>query len=350
MQVKLGVYAERTGAQNAISTRKAVYLYKVKPAENEHIKQLKWTDRADSLPCIDAIEPGAFNDLAELEYITTDGSKSDNSVPDAYCGLLWQHFATGSTLICCPQMFFQTPEHVDLPGVPPFAQNITLGAYSFYNVKFRLTTPEASGESLRQFCFTGRELPSISGIGDCAFANTNLTQLTLWPELCGMGMYAFMNCTDLKVVDCFSSKTSFGLTKLATGTFYNCNSLEEVTLPEGVVYIGTNVFANCRNLKCVRIPKSLSCICKDAFKECGDVRIVVPSDSHLRHVGIAEHVYLAGEPELATNKHRASDMQLEYYRNNYAIQNICSIAALGGNVRFEGANSLVKMPSILHKT
>lgn len=345
MQVDLGVYVETAGANNAATTRHATYLYRVIPTENELIKRLVWG--ADSrMQSIDAIEPGAFNNLTDLEYIDVNipTNAYSDKMPQSYCGLLWQNIVDSMVLICCPQRYFQSDANVDLPGVPQYAQSLAVGDYGFYNVKFRRTEPIPMSDGIQQFSFTSRELANVTGLGDCSFANTNITQLTIWPELVHMGMYTFLNCHNLKKVTLLEGCKSFGLSKIPSGAFYNCDALEEVRIPEGVVYIGSNAFAYCKQLKRVYIPKTLSCICKDAFKECNDVEIVVPSDSHLKHIGVQEYVYLAGEPNLEINECRTHDVQLEYYRNNYAIQNILDISAIGGAIHFVGETNSTKLP------
>lgn len=358
MQIKLGVYAgTAAGAANVVSTRRSAYLYGVKPENGECIKQLVWKDSNKFAPCIDTIEPGAFNDLVDLEEfkITAESGPYSDILPMSYSGLLWQPISNSITLVCCPQRYFQSVNAVELPGVPNGYQNTIVGDYAFYNVKFRVSgdrdrrAPFAKDGSWQQFCFTSHELQQVDSLGDCSFANTNLTKLMLWPELTKVGMYAFMNCHDLQSVVYMNSSSPFCLTKIPTGMFYNCESLVDVEIPEGVVYISTNAFAHCSSLKSVKIPKTLSCICKDAFKGCGNVDIIVPPDSQLQHIGIEEHVYLAGEPNLAINKCRASDIQLEYYRNNYAIQNIISRDAIGGAINFVGQTPTTKLPRAVQK-
>lgn len=344
MQANLGVYVESTGAANAATTRHATYLYGLQPSADEHTKRLVWTV-SETNPCIDDIEPGAFNDLTELEYIDVDSSslRAYGKFILSYCGLLWKPVANKIELICCPQKFFQAG-NVDLPGVPNFIHTLAVGDYGFYNVAFRNTAPIMTNNGMQQLSFSCSELPRVAELGDCALANTNLTHFTIWPELTSIGMYSFMNCNSLKKVDCLQTSNSFGLSKIASGTFYNCVALEEVVLPEGIVYIGSNAFANCKQLKKVHLPASLSCICRDAFKECGDVELVVPPQSKLKHIGIAEYVYLAGEPNLKIKGSRTQDVQLEYYRNNYAIQNVLDISSVGGNIHFEKKTETMELP------
>lgn len=54
---------------------------------------------------------------------------------------------------------------------------------------------------------------------------------------------------------------------LARG-FYNCNSLFELTLPEGIQTIGMTAFQHCAKLKTLFIPKSVTSIAEAAFADC----------------------------------------------------------------------------------
>ena len=59
-----------------------------------------------------------------------------------------------------------------------------------------------------------------------------------------IGNSAFRFCSDLREVI-----LNNGLQKIGGWTFYNCLSLENVTLPSTVVEIGKNAFNCCRNLR-----------------------------------------------------------------------------------------------------
>lgn len=59
-------------------------------------------------------------------------------------------------------------------------------------------------------------------------------------------------------------------------TFTDCDSLESVTLPDGVIYIDSKVFKDCENLTDVHLPASLRAIPDDAFNKTAIQHIDIP--------------------------------------------------------------------------
>jgi hypothetical protein len=68
-----------------------------------------------------------------------------------------------------------------------------------------------------------------------------------------------------------------GVEHIASGAFYNQQSLKQVVLPDGLVDIGNYAFSNCKSLEKVQLPKSLKNIGIGAFSECSKLEIVVPA-------------------------------------------------------------------------
>lgn len=64
-----------------------------------------------------------------------------------------------------------------------------------------------------------------------------------------------------------------GLTTIATEAFLNCDSLQQIEIPESVRKIGDAAFASCDNLKQITIPKTVRTIAEDAFSECKKLTI-----------------------------------------------------------------------------
>ncbi len=59
-----------------------------------------------------------------------------------------------------------------------------------------------------------------------------------------------------------------GVTSLSERTFYNCSSLQSVTLPQGLKKIGTYSFYSCKKLTQIEIPSSVEVIERYAFSTC----------------------------------------------------------------------------------
>ena len=65
-----------------------------------------------------------------------------------------------------------------------------------------------------------------------------------------------------------SAVTLAGVASIGRGTFYDCTSLEAVTIPDGVVAIGEEAFCGCLRLATVEIPSSVKSIGASAFEGC----------------------------------------------------------------------------------
>lgn len=65
---------------------------------------------------------------------------------------------------------------------------------------------------------------------------------------------------------------------LGIRSFYNCESLEEFIIPEGVEIINESAFENCLNLSYLVIPASVTTIEKNAFLNCGLDEVIYLGD------------------------------------------------------------------------
>lgn len=156
-------------------------------------------------------------------------------------------------------------------------------------------------------------------IGDYAFQGCeNMTSITIPESVEHFGLFSFVGCTSLPVVDDIryagtyaievvdKDKTSYtvknGTKWLGTYLFENCanmssitipnsviyicdyafngcNSLPTISIPEGVKYIGMNAFAHCSNLASVTIPESIISIDEYAFAYCYNLSsITIPEN------------------------------------------------------------------------
>ncbi|MBQ7966076.1 MAG: leucine-rich repeat protein [Ruminococcus sp.] len=134
---------------------------------------------------------------------------------------------------------------------------------------------------------------SITSVGEYAFLdNTTLTTMILSDPIHSIQSSAFFGATALSTVDirgtvsyigssaftnCASLKTinleSTTITSIEESVFFNCDSLEEVTLPDTVVEIKGTAFAHSENLAKVTIPASVTEISESAFTGCDNVVI-----------------------------------------------------------------------------
>lgn len=100
-------------------------------------------------------------------------------------------------------------------------------------------------------------------IGDEAFYNSDIKELTLPGTLKKVGESAFDGCDKLEKVT-----IAPGMTKLPFAMFSGCKSLKSVVIPDGIKIIGDTCFCDCDSLQKVTLPKSLKVVEFGAFGNC----------------------------------------------------------------------------------
>ncbi len=172
--------------------------------------------------------------------------------------------------------------------------------------------------SLSSFAFP----VSITSIGSNAFSNCNNIKEVIFPEgLKGIGASAFNKCSNLKKVVIPQSVVLIGNSAFAGcselftagpiggdyniefgwagsilgNAFYNCNSLTNVTIPDGVTTIGNYALSGCSNLIEIVIPGSIKAIGNCVFEKCNNLKEVYykGSENNWQYVKIGiENTYL----------------------------------------------------------
>lgn len=132
--------------------------------------------------------------------------------------------------------------------------------------------------SLAALPLTSVKLPTAGNItiGECAFAGTALTSLTLDRNVTAVGAGAFQNCASLTTV------TLSGQT-LSTGVFADCASLTTVDLA-GAVEVPAATFARCSALTSVNGADNVSTIGERAFLACSALKSY-PFSKELTEIG-----------------------------------------------------------------
>ena len=74
------------------------------------------------------------------------------------------------------------------------------------------------------------------------------------------------------------NSTTYSITSIGEGAFYDCNGLTSITIPNSVTSIGDNAFDYCSGLTSITIPNSVTSIGSSAFKGCsGLTSIAIPN-------------------------------------------------------------------------
>ena len=110
----------------------------------------------------------------------------------------------------------------------------------------------------------------VTGIGFYAFAESEISSVTIPSTVTEIVNGAFQDCANLTRVDIPNSVTSLG-----SHAFFNCSQLESVTIGSGVTTISQYAFAYCPKLKEITIPNTVTTIEHDAFFQCTGLASVV---------------------------------------------------------------------------
>lgn len=100
---------------------------------------------------------------------------------------------------------------------------------------------------------------SVTAIGENAFSECSLNEIIIPEGVVYIGRRAF-SYSNVEIVHLPNS-----LDEIGEDAFYSCNQLTQITLPDGLEYIGESAFCNCRKLESVRIPKTVKNIGYYAF-------------------------------------------------------------------------------------
>ena len=100
----------------------------------------------------------------------------------------------------------------------------------------------------------------LTTIGNRAFQSNPFTGIELPSAVNSIGTDAFNACSSLLSIDLSYLTGPSGLKAIPTGCFYNCTSLTEAKLPDGLLTIGGNAFRACPMNSGIKIPGSVTAI------------------------------------------------------------------------------------------
>jgi hypothetical protein len=132
-----------------------------------------------------------------------------------------------------------------------------------------ITLPDSIKKIGAKFMFYNKNLVSVNfpqalqTIGESAFSNTGITSAVFSggnPNLTVIGNGAFAYCPSLDFFDFGGSP----LEKIGDYAFSN-TAIRDITLPEGIEDFGSNVFEGCASLETVNLPPDMTAIPVGAF-------------------------------------------------------------------------------------
>ena len=117
-------------------------------------------------------------------------------------------------------------------------------------------------------------LPVTSIYGDSFYGCETIKSVVIPDSVSWIGSSVFERCTSLETV--VLSNAQNDITKRM---FYNCTSLVSVDIPYGINYIAPDAFYNCESLESITFPDSLTVIGSSAFESCESLTNIYISSS-----------------------------------------------------------------------
>lgn len=173
-----------------------------------------------------------------------------------------------------------------------------IGTYAFENTSLKSIVIPKTVKEIKPLAFKNlKTLESVTlnegleFLGQSAFKNTAIKKIVLPSSIKTIEEAVFSGCLNLKEV-VFND----GITYISNQMFYDCTSLNKVTLPKGLTTISSlafaycgieeielpegiisyyNAFSGCKNLKKIILPNGIKSISSSAFSNCTSLEEVV---------------------------------------------------------------------------
>lgn len=156
--------------------------------------------------------------------------------------------------------------------------------YSVYVGANQVTIDGYTGSSKNPSIPTTLGGYNVVAISSYAFEGSNITAITIPSHITKINGYAFYNCKSLQSVTISGSPTC------DYNTFSGCSSLTKVNLGS-IPYIPGSMFDNCTSLDSITIPNSVTSIGQFAFSNCPLSTVSFASTSNSKLTSIAAYAF-----------------------------------------------------------
>ena len=154
-------------------------------------------------------------------------------------------------------------------------------------------------DSLRfscSFSFRDFRIYNISFIvNDIHYAITGLNTVKVIENINPYANSAYKDCSIIHIPkSVIYNDLTFIVTEIDKSTFWQCDKLTSIILPNTITEIGPNAFGYCGNLTSINLPLTLTKICDDAFCGCHELtNIIIPPNV----VEIGEYAFSSCNPQ-----------------------------------------------------
>lgn len=154
-------------------------------------------------------------------------------------------------------------------------------------------------DSLRYSCsfsFRDFRIYNISFIvNDIHYAITGLNTVKVIENINPYANSAYKDCSIMHIPESvIYNDLTFIVTEIDKSTFWQCDKLTSIILPNTITEIGPNAFGDCGNLTSINLPLTLTKICDDAFCGCHELtNIIIPPNV----VEIGEYAFSSCNPQ-----------------------------------------------------
>ena len=200
--------------------------------------------------------------LALAEY--PEGTIRRASVEIRCAGQLLQAFTVEQTAVKQEVIEFADPlvKQILVESTDPLIDTDHDGEISYPEAERALTIPTFQGTMIKSFDEL-RYFISLASISYSFWDCNVLASVKLPEKLLEIGSYAFNGCAGLVKIELPKEITVIG-----DNSFSGCANLSEMVIPEGVTRLENNALDRCSNLSTVQLPEELEYVGAYAFSYC----------------------------------------------------------------------------------